>query len=253
VAILWQKKINGCRYQVRSAGRTRRLYTNGVCHSEFNPDKVITGSIWDLLVLPAFFYGAGRVQRVLLLGVGGGASILQLHHLLATESITGIDWDAVHLELAQRFFNIDSVPARLCRSDARDWLERYSGPPFDMIIDDLFTNQGKEPVRAFAADADWFNLVLGSLSDHGHLVMNFGSGEEFRASAYFTRPAVSRQFRCAFRLSHPFLDNVVGAFMRTQTRSGVLRANIRAHPILGRALACRQLRYRIRQVTGNTV
>jgi len=45
MAIIWQKNIDGTKYEVRAAGKTRRLYTNGVCHSEFNPDKLVTGSI----------------------------------------------------------------------------------------------------------------------------------------------------------------------------------------------------------------
>jgi len=71
MAVIWQKKIAGTHYEVRSAGQTRRLYTNGLCHSEFNPQKLVTGSIWDLLVLPALFYKPGHIKKVLMLGVGG--------------------------------------------------------------------------------------------------------------------------------------------------------------------------------------
>ena len=107
MAVIWQKYVNGTKYQVRRAGLTRRLYTNDVCHSEFNPDKLVTGSIWDLLVLPAFFHTPGKIKRVLMLGVGGGASILQLHHLLQPDHITGLELDPVHLDIARRFFNVD--------------------------------------------------------------------------------------------------------------------------------------------------
>jgi spermidine synthase len=78
VSLLWERRIGGTLYQVRNAGRTRRLYTNGVFHSQYNPARPVTGSVWDLLLLPAFFYAPGELRRVLVLGVGGGAVIQQM-------------------------------------------------------------------------------------------------------------------------------------------------------------------------------
>lgn len=249
MAVIWQKYVNGTKYQVRRAGLTRRLYTNGVCHSEFNPDKLVTGSIWDLLVLPAFFHAPGKINRVLMLGVGGGASILQLHHLLQPDHITGLELDPVHIEIARRFFNVDITSLELHETDARDWLEQYEGEPYDMIIDDLFTDEAKEPVRAIEAKSEWFTLLLRHLAIDGQLVMNFGGHEEFKQSAYFRNQRIRKRFIVAFRLTSPLLENVVGAFMRINADSKTLRDNIISHPILGRALQSKKLRYRIRKVS----
>ncbi|MFT5351142.1 MAG: spermidine synthase [Planctomycetota bacterium] len=248
MAVIWQKHIAGRKYEVRSAGQTRRLYTNGVCHSEFNPNKMVTGSIWDLLVLPAFFYSQGQIRRVLMLGVGGGASILQLHHLLQPDCICGVELDSVHLDIARRFFNVSVTSSELYESDARDWLQQYKGAPFDMIIDDLFIDEGMEPVRAIDADTEWLGLILKHLSVEGHLVINFGSDEEFLASAYFNNHEINQRFLSAFKLTSPLLDNIVGAFMGINTESKILRENIIAHPVLGRALQSKRLRYRIRKM-----
>lgn len=249
MAVIWQKYINGRKYQVRRAGLTRRLYTNGVCHSEFNPARLVTGSIWDLLVLPAFFHAPGKIKRVLMLGVGGGASILQLHHLLQPAHITGLELDPVHLEIARRFFNVDITAVELHETDARDWLEQYAGEPYDMIIDDLFIDQAKEPVRAIEAKSEWFTLLLRHLSIDGQLIMNFGGHDEFKQSAYFRSRRIRKRFMTAFRLTSPLLENVVGAFMRMEIDSKILRKNIVSHPILGRALQSRQLRFRIRKIS----
>jgi spermidine synthase len=249
MAVIWQKYIDGKKYQVREAGKTRRLYTNGVCHSEFNPDKLVTGSIWDLLILPAFFYSSGEIRRVLMLGVGGGASILQLHHLLEPDSICGVELNPVHLDIARRFFKVDVVSVDLYESDAHDWLDEYSGEPFDMIVDDLFVDEASEPVRAIEANTEWFNLILKHLSKKGHLVANFGSHEEFMQSAYFRNAKVRKRFASAFRLTSPLLENVVGAFMRIETDSKMLREGINAHPLLARSLQSKQLRYRIRKMS----
>ena len=71
MAVLFEKVANGRVYQVRSAGNSRRLYTDGVFHSQYNPNHIITGSVWDLLFLPSQFYAKGALKRVLVLGVGG--------------------------------------------------------------------------------------------------------------------------------------------------------------------------------------
>lgn len=248
MAVIWQKNIDGKKYQVRDAGKTRRLYTNGVCHSEFNPDKLVTGSVWDLLILPALFYSPGKIKRVLMLGVGGGASILQLHHLVEPLSITGVDLNPVHLDIAKRFFKVDETPVNLFEADAREWMQQYIGEFFDLIIDDLFIDEGSEPVRAVEATSKWFNLLIRHLSIDGHLVTNFGSQQEFKQSAYFQNRKVRSCFSSAFRLTSPLLENVVGAFMRIETDSKILRNNINAHPVLSRSLQSKQLRYRISKV-----
>ncbi|HCM06551.1 MAG TPA: class I SAM-dependent methyltransferase, partial [Oceanospirillales bacterium] len=48
MAIVWQETRNGTHYEVRNAGKTLRLYTDKVLHSQYNFDKKLTGSVWDL-------------------------------------------------------------------------------------------------------------------------------------------------------------------------------------------------------------
>ncbi len=236
------------RYEVRSAGRTRRLYTDGVCHSEFNPARILTGSIWDLLTISAFFLPAGKVRRVLALGVGGGASLLQLRQLVDPDEIIGIESDAVHLEIARRFFDMEHARIELVRDDAREWLDRYSGEPFDLVIDDLFTGNQGEPERAVVAGADWFKQLVRPLARGGALAINFASRAEFRRCGYCTDAGVARRFRSAFTLGSVALDNVVGVFLRAGADAAALRANLRRVPVLEKALRDRKLRYRIRSV-----
>jgi spermidine synthase len=248
MAVIWQKKIAGTHYEVRVAGQTRRLYTNGVCHSEFNPSKVVTGSIWDLLVLPALFYEPDHIKRVLMLGVGGGGSILQMHHLLETVNITGVDLNPVHLDIAKRFFNIDTTSVELYHCDAGDWLDQYNGERFDLIVDDLFSAEAAVPQRAVEADSAWFKLLLKHLSTQGLLVSNFGSLEEYRESGYFRNMKVRERFAGTFQVTTPLLENVVGVFIRKDADSKTLRKNIHSHPILSRALQSKQIRYRIKRI-----
>ena len=91
------------RYQVRTAGRTRRLYTNGVFHSQYNPANPVTGHVWDLLMIPAFFHAPDSVQRVLVLGVGGGAVIGLLRRFVSPAAVVGFELSPLHVFVARRF------------------------------------------------------------------------------------------------------------------------------------------------------
>ena len=226
MAILWQKTKNNTLYEVRSAGHTRRLYTDGVFHSQYNPERAITGGVWDLLMLPAFFYSHDSIKRVLVLGVGGGAVIQQLHRYVKPSEIVGIELNLVHIMLAKRYFGITGNIAKLIKADALVWLENYSGPPFDLIIDDLFGEEEGEPVRAVKANKAWFKKLEQHLSTDGLLVMNFISQHDLKNCAAVSYKKISAGFSGIFQFSVPHYDNVIGAFLKRSSSSQVLRKNI---------------------------
>ena len=120
-----------------------------------------------------------------MLGVGGGSSILQMHHLLETVRIIGVELNSVHLDIARRFFNIDTTALELHNCDAEDLLRQYNGEYFDFIVDDLFVAEAAVAERAIETDSQWFKLLLKHLPVHGLLVSNFSSLKEYRHSAYF--------------------------------------------------------------------
>jgi spermidine synthase len=250
MAVIWQKTRGGTLYQVRSAGRTRRLYTNGVLHSQLNPEYLVTGSVWDLLMLPAFFFPAGALRQVLVLGVGGGTVIRQLMRFAAPAEITGVELNLVHLSVAKRFFGLRRRGVVLHLGDASQWLAAYQGPPFDMIVDDLYGDGGGEPVRAVPADAAWFGRLLAHLGSRGALVVNFVSQVEFRRCGYFSSGPLARRFESVFRLTEPHTHNVVGAFLRREATSRSLRQRLRTEPLLDPERSSTRLRYRIRQIAG---
>ncbi len=245
MALLWHKQDGATRYEVRSAGKTRRLYTNGVFHSQYNSQQPVTGSVWDLLLLPAFFMPPGEVQRVLVLGVGGGAVIRQLNHFLSPQQIVGVELNPVHLEVAREYFEVEAANVELVEADARWWLKQYRGEPFDMIIDDLFTDTDGDPQRAVLADGPWMRGLLKHLSPEGVLVCNFGSPQELKESAWFQQPAIGKRFAAAFQLTTPLYENAIGAFLRRPSESAVLRQRLRSLPGLNPDNKTSKLSYRI--------
>lgn len=249
MAVIWHKQVGSTRYEVRSAGSTRRLYTNGILHSQYNSARPLTGSIWDLFLISAFFHDPASVRRVLVLGVGGGAVIRQLQHFLDPELIVGVDLSATHLQIARRFFGVRaSSRVRLVEADAVRWMTGYRGAPFDLIVEDLFREKVDDAVRAVPADAYWVNALNAGLSEQGTLVMNFGTTGELRESAGFTNRRVRKHFRAIFQLTTPLNENGVGVFLRRVATSKLLRENLAGTPGLNPRLKSTRLRYSVRRL-----
>ena len=226
MAILWQKTIKNTCYEVRTAGQTRRLYTDGVFHSQYNPEHEVTGGVWDVLMLPVFFYPPETIKRVLVLGVGGGAVIQQLQRYIKPVEIIGIELNSVHIMVAKRFFGVTSKSAQLIHADAIKWIESYSGPPFDMIIDDLFGEEDGEPLRAVKANKAWFEKLNAHLSPEGVLVMNFISTGDLKNCAALSYKKVSAYFSSIFKFTLTHYDNAVGAFLKVPVTTQMLRQNL---------------------------
>lgn len=248
MAIVWKQAIAGSVYEVRRAGNTRRLYTNGIFHSQYNPRYPVGGSVWDLLMLPAFFLPAGSVKRVLVLGVGGGAVIQQLNYFLSPQQITGIELNAVHLRLARRFFGLTATNIELIRGDAVSWVGCYRGRKYDLIIDDLFGHEEKEPVRAVEADLDWAAALGGILAPAGALVFNFHSSAALRRSAMLKSEAMQGDFGAAYQFTTPLYDNVIGAFFRLPVSRKLFLERLAHTPELDRRKKSCRLNFNFRKL-----
>ena len=247
MAVLWKKQTRDFLYEIRTAGRTLRLYTNGIFHTQYNPAQPLTGHVWDLLMLPAFFYPPTEIQRVLVLGVGGGAVMNMLKIFVQPKEIVGVELNPVHITLARRFFNIKGKGIRLHQADAVRWLQQYKGEKFDMIIDDLFGERDGEPSRAVNANSSWFNLMLKNLSAEGVIVANYVDLKELKNSAGLSSQSISKRFASIFQLTSQYNENSVGAFVRKKVSSQQLRSRLILTPGLNPSLKTSRLRYRIRK------
>ena len=248
MALIWQKKVGGTRYEVRSAGRTLRLYTNGVFHTQYNPTHAATGYVWDLLMLPALFYESSQIKRVLVLGVGGGAAIHLLRKHVRPATIEGVELDAVHLQIARRFFDLKGRDIRLHQADAVTWLDQYTGEKFDLIIDDLFMEKEGEPVAVVKPDTVWFNKMLRHLNKHGVIVRNFISRQELLKSTPLLNESMNRKFASIFQLNGVQDENFVAAYFRKDVTAKQLYQHLAAIPGLNPQLATSRLRFKTRRL-----
>ncbi|VAW59974.1 hypothetical protein MNBD_GAMMA11-885 [hydrothermal vent metagenome] len=248
MAVVWSKKTGNTCYEVRSAGKSLRLYTDGVFHSQYNPTQLLTGHVWDLLMLPAFFYPENTIKRVLVLGVGGGAVLHMLREFVAPDYIAGIELNPQHVFVARRFFGLKHKTIELIEADAIDWLQCYQGEKFDMIIDDLFGEEDGEPVSVVKANRTWFACMLKHLSKEGVIVRNFINRDELLNSAGLKNAYMAEKFPSVFQFNSCFNENFVAAYVRTPVNSGQLRKNLIAMPGLNPQLKGSRLRYSIRQL-----
>jgi len=209
MSVLWEQSTLDTHYSVRSSGGSVRLYTNRVFHSQWNEKMPFAGGIWDCLSLPALYRSPNDIQRILLLGVGGGAVIKQLQMIACYDSITAIEIDDQHLQIARDWFGVGGESLSLIHDDAIDWLHRYQGPAFDLIIDDLFGHDAGEPVRACPLDSRWLDTLRRHLTPVGLLVANCIDSRELNDAL----PVVGASgFRSGYRWHLPTYENIIGVF-----------------------------------------
>lgn len=232
MAVLWKRRHAGVLYEVRTAGKTRRLYADGVCHTQFHPEKIVTGSVWDLLLLPSFFLPPGKAKRILVLGLGGGALVHLYQHFIKPENIIAVELDEIHIYVAKRFFDLKQNSVEIIEGDASAWMRQYKGPAFDIIVDDLFSHWEGIPQRAVEADQAWFNLLIRNMNDSGLLVMNFADRLELKLSAYKTTPQIRRRLTSAYQFSNKLLDNRVIAFSQEKLERSAFKVNLAKYPKL---------------------
>ena len=242
MAVIWQHQEGDTQYEVRSAGTSLRLYTNGAFHSQHSEKHLFTGAIWDLLSIPACFVRATIPRSVLMLGVGGGAAIHQIDKLIATEQILGIELNPIHIQIAKDIFKVKGNHIKLIEADARKWIDEHHSQ-FDVVVDDLFIDAADDPERPFVLDREWQDSLSNTVGQYGVLIQNHLSQKAATAAA----DQLKDHFSSALFFNVPQYENVVLATYRQsiERRSAArfFEQSLKTqHPG-----AIRKLRYRVRQ------
>jgi spermidine synthase len=241
VALVFEHRTAEKHYEVRSAGRTVRLYTNRAFHSQWHPEHLFTGAVWDLLVLPVL-YSSTAPRSVLLLGVGGGAVIHAINRLFPEIPIDGVELDPIHLRIARQFFNINYKNTRLIADDAVNYIAS-SNAKVDVLIDDLFVDGSDDPKRPVNIHQDWLSRLANRVSKHGVLIQNHLDTARARQTIRDNRPLLRRHFSEARLFTTDTFTNAILALYRqpvTRQRPDVI------HDLQqdGHRAACRRLRFR---------
>lgn len=242
MAVLFDQVKAGVRYEVRSAGATRRLYTNKAFHTQYHPGHLLTSAVWDLLSLPSLMSDASPAS-VLVLGVAGGTVIHQLEALHQPKSIVGVELDAVHIRLARRYFDLNYDNLTLVQSDAADWLKQ-SRKRFDYIVDDVFVHGTDDPARPIELDQQWYALLTRHLTRTGMLVQNHIDPDQAKK----TRAHLPGRTLITFETTH--FENQVVAALPAGTDQASCIARLQSNLARLPASEQRRLRYRCKPLSG---
>lgn len=226
MAILWTYADGENHYEVRSAGASIRLYRNGVNHSQWNPDRPLAGSVWDLLTLPALHRPTGSVRDALVLGFGAGAAGRQLRDLAGVSRLVGVELDPVHLSVADGFFEC-SAGCELVAGDAVEWVASEAGECYDYIVDDLYAEEAGIPERFAPMDDEWCTGLIDLLRPGGILVFNTIEPERLPDFAMLRDRALRDRLphRVAYQLEG--YENRVLAFSDQPFQPDCFAANLR--------------------------
>ncbi len=191
MAILCELADQGVDYRVTQAGNAVRLYRNNVLHSQWNPAKPLAGKLWDLFLLTVMATEK-QLQRVLVLGAGGGSVINLIHHFYPHSEVDAIDLDKNHLNIATQYFKVNTSQCQLIHADAIDWVKQYRGSRYDMIIDDVFSESDCVPYRCIVDRKDWAKKLVRHLKKDGVLVFNFADQKEWHKGLQRWRETLER-------------------------------------------------------------
>lgn len=239
MAVIFKQQQQDDTIEVRTAGETVRLYSNGVLHSQYNPNHLISGAIWDLLVLPGFFLKVPP-KRVLVLGLGGGTVVHLIRRFFPECEIVCIEREALHIQIAQRFFNIPKN-VTIIQGDAYAELKKLR-MKFDWVLDDVFQHVSGEPERD-TEFSDVFELYEKVLTKNAVLSMNTIGPRQLKQVKGF-----SPHYDHAYVLRHPLYDNAIVSLNRHGRSKHDFFEALQAHKELdGRRKSCR-LRVAIRKL-----
>jgi len=242
MALLYLKQEDNTRYEVRSAGASLRLYSNGVMHSQYNKNTPINGAIWDLLLLPGFF-APTPPKRILVLGLGGGTIVHLLRLFFPQSHITCVELDEEHIYIAQQHFDIPSDNVNVVHGDAYAFLEKQGKTKqgYDWIIDDVFQHCSGEPKRSKALD-ELSAKYLKCLSDNAILSINVIAKQQGGQVK-----ALAAGFSSAYQFSHPLYVNRIVSLMKFDASTVQFRQNLKQHKMLDQGLKSCKLNYRLKK------
>lgn len=128
------------------------------------------GSLQKILRLGIKKVGMDGIDRILLLGMGGGSVIVSLREEFGSEAeITAVEIDPQIIQIAKNDFQIERfAKLNIVEADAAEFVER-SSESFDMIIVDLFVGN---TVPKIFTQAAFINKIGKLLDPNGKLIYN---------------------------------------------------------------------------------
>jgi spermidine synthase len=176
-SLLYEKESAYNYIQVVQDGTKTELILNEgqAIHSIYDSKSLLTGGPWDYMVIADSFRPAQTTEpkpkNVAILGLAGGTAARQYTATFGDQvQITGVEIDPDIVDVAHRYFHLNSPNIHPVVDDARYWLDTHSGK-YDIVALDAY----QQPYIPFhLTTREFFSEVRAHLSPGGAVVVNVG-------------------------------------------------------------------------------
>ncbi len=179
----------------------------GATHATWHPVRLMTGHAWDAITAATLLH-PGPIQKLLMLGLGGGTVLRQLRHFLPDTEFTAVEIDGEMIRLAKKYMELDQIGVEVVHGDAFAFLEAHTGK-YDVIIDDLYRCGDKDVERPAEVNSELLKQHAGLLNPEGSLIMNFVVGRGHHAMHRAARKAFEDSFTSIRAVRPPNSHNEV--------------------------------------------
>jgi spermidine synthase len=150
-------------------------------------------------------------RRALVLGMGAGSSIISARLTAPDLDVDAIEIDPKVVEASVRYFGIrPGANLRIHSADARLWLTRYNGSPFDIVQVDLF--QGGPYVPFYLTTVEFFGETRRVMSPESVLMLNVFDPTAGRRLLHETAATLRRVFPALYVLTDETSSHMLLAF-----------------------------------------
>jgi len=154
-----------------------------------------------------------QAHRALVLGMGGGGSIISMRAVAPDVEVDAVEIDREVVEAGLRFFGLllDERRLRIHVADARPWLAQQHGI-YDLVQVDLY--QGGPYIPFYLVTLEFFELVRTHMSEEGLLMMNVFDAGPKKELLLSTGATLRHVFPSVAVLARGDGNNIVLAFAR---------------------------------------
>jgi len=191
----------------------------GATHAWWHKSRFLTGLAWDNLCAACLLRPHGPPSSVLMLGLAGGTSLRALRRVVPGVRLTAVDYDECLVALAREHMGLDAIEMTVHFGDAYDFVRRYRGPAFDVVVDDVYQALDDDVARPGAWSGETLAGLRRLVAPGGLLVVNLVTGTGHRA--------MQSDFRRVFRREFPVVRSVT-------TPDGLNEALVGGEAVLGR-------------------
>jgi len=147
-----------------------KLNEGWAVHSVYDPDRLLTGGVWDYFSIASWFGGGSAPETVLVIGSAAGSVTRLLSSFYPGVQIDGVEIDPDVVDAGRKYFDMNEPNLTVHVADGRPFL-KTSEDSWDLIAVDAF----RQPyIPFYLTTREFFEEVREHLADKGVVMINVG-------------------------------------------------------------------------------